>query len=667
MNRIALVLSIGFLAGFARGELPIDEQLKNALLPMVRTHRGEVGLAILNLESGVHYEFHADVPMPTASLIKFPVMIAAYRMVDEGELDLSTSIALRAEDKVPGSGVLTEHFSDGVRLPLCDYIRLMIRYSDNTATNIVADQIGLRRTAETMEALGFPNTKLHSKVYRGSTTVFPERSRQFGIGSTTAREMVALLQQFEAGKLASDESTNAMRDHLLSCHDGSKIAALLPAEIQFAHKTGAIANCRTDAGILYTEAGPIAVCFLSNKNQDQSWSDGNEANKLAANIGAAIVDRFGSPDHDSRLREGSFGRIVESVQRTLNARLTPSPNLAIDGDFGPATRRAVERFQRAMKIEPSGVVTDATWQALGSLIEHDEPVPPPNVVNAEKLYVSPELKPGEPPIVTAKAWAIADRNGNVVFECNSNTALEAASTTKIMTAYLVVRHAATNPDVLDEIVEFSARADDTVGSTSGIRVGEKVSVRDLLYGLMLPSGNDASVALAEHFGARIANQPKIIGRDEAYRLFVDEMNVAANSLGLKRAHYENTHGLSHEKHLISASDLVRLTREAMKLELFRKLAKTRQFGCVVTGPGGYQRNMMWTNTNRLLEIGGYSGVKTGTTSAAGACLVATGTQAGDELTVVVLGSSSSPARYADIRNLFRWAWQARSETTLDSN
>ena len=667
MNRVTLTLLIFVFAGSARSELPIDEQLKNAILPMVRAHRGEVGLAIRNLESGVHYEFHADVPMPTASLIKLPVMIAAYRMVDEGQLDLSTSIALQAEDKVPGSGVLTEHFSDGVRLPVRDYMRLMIRYSDNTATNIVADQIGLRRTAETMEALGFPNTKLHSKVYRGSTTVFPERSRQFGIGSTTAREMITLLQQFEAGKLASKESTSEMRDHLLRCDDDSKIAALLPTEVRFAHKTGAIANCRTDAGILYTEAGPIAVCFLSNKNKDQSWSDENEANQLAANIGAAIIDRFGSPDQDKRLREGSFGRIVESVQRTLNARLTPSPNLAIDGDFGPATRRAVERFQRTKKIEPSGVVTDETWRSLGTLIEHDEPVPPPGVVNTEERPVSQELVPGDPPIVTAKAWVIADQNGNVVFEFHSNAPLEAASTTKIMTAYLVVRLAAKQPEVLEETVEFSARADDTVGSTSGIRAGEKVSVRDLLYGLMLPSGNDASVALAEHFGARVASKPQVTDSDEAYRLFVEEMNAAADSLGLKQAHYETTHGLSHEEHLISASDLIRLTREAMKYELFRKLAKTRQFGCAVTGPGGYQRNLEWTNTNRLLRIEGYSGVKTGTTSAAGACLVATGARAGDELTVVVLGSSSSPARYADIRNLFRWAWQVRSETTSESN
>ena len=101
----------------------------------------------------------------------------------------------------------------------------------------------------------------------------------------------------------------------------------------------------------------------------------------------------------------------------------------------------------------------------------------------------------------------------------------------------------------------------------------------------------------------------------------------------------------------------------MQNNLFRSLVSTRQFGCEVKGRGGYRRNVMWKNTNKLLGIEGFIGVKTGTTSAAGACLVAAGERDGDELMVVVLGSSSSPARYADIRNLFRWAWQKRSASS----
>ncbi len=650
------------LSTLLQGQTPPDEKLRNDIEPLVRAHCGDVGLVIRNLKSGVHYEYNPTTVMPTASLIKLPVMIATYRQADAGDIDLSKMIRLQAQDKVPGSGILTSDFSDNISLPLQDYIRLMIRYSDNTATNVVVEQIGLHDTARTMESLGLKQTKLHSKLYQSGTSIFPERSSQFGIGSTTASEMVDLLERFESGDIASQASTKAMREHLLSCDDRSKIATHLPSEIRFAHKTGAIANCRTDAGILYTTDGPIAICFLTNKNEDQSWSDDNEAHVLAGKIGQAIVDRFGRPDVDTRLREGAFGKIVEALQRTLNHRLKPSPNLAIDGDFGPATRGAVERFQRSNKLDETGIVTDATWSALGTLIEQDESVPAPDIVNDATLPVKPQAAYGDPPIVTAKAWAIADaKSGKIAFDFNSNVELEAASTTKIMTAYVVICYSEQHPEILDETVCFSTRADNTVGSTSGLRAGEEVTVRNLLYGLMLPSGNDASVALAEHFGTRIANVDVV--KDDAatsYQHFVDVMNSTAEKLGMRQTHYVNTHGLSHEKHLISASDLIRLTHSVMQNSLFRRITSTRQFGCEVKGQGGYRRNVLWRNTNKLLEIEGFTGVKTGTTSAAGACLVATGERDGDELIAVVLGSSSSPARYADIRNLFRWAWQKRT-------
>jgi hypothetical protein len=97
-------------------------------------------------------------------------------------------ITLRDADKVPGSGVLTDHFSDGATFTLRDAARLMIGVSDNTATNLVLDKIGIKPVNQRMEAWGYPNTKINAKVYRGSTTsVDPARTKQFGLGSTTAR------------------------------------------------------------------------------------------------------------------------------------------------------------------------------------------------------------------------------------------------------------------------------------------------------------------------------------------------------------------------------------------------------------------------------------------------------------------------------------------------
>ena len=96
---------------------------------------------------------------------------------------------------------------------------------------------------------------------------------------------------------------------------------------------------------------------------------------------------------------------------------------------------------------------------------------------------------------------------------------------------------------------------------------------------------------------------------------------------------------------------------------FAKYVATMKHGTTLEGPNGLKRNVVWTNTNRLLGTEGYDGVKTGTTRAAGECLVASGRRAGDHIIVVILGASSTEARYADARNLFRYAWLNRGKRT----
>jgi D-alanyl-D-alanine carboxypeptidase (penicillin-binding protein 5/6) len=124
-------------------------------------------------------------------------------------------------------------------------------------------------------------------------------------------------------------------------------------------------------------------------------------------------------------------------------------------------------------------------------------------------------------------------------------------------------------------------------------------------------------------------------------------------------HYSNPHGLPDDKHLSSARDLFRLACAAARSPHFQTYTATRQRGCQVIGASGYRRNLVWKNTNHLLEIEGYQGIKTGTTTAAGACLAAIGQRGDDQLTIIVLGATSSEGRYVDTRNLFRWAWQQR--------
>ena len=181
----------------------------------------------------------------------------------------------------------------------------------------------------------------------------------------------------------------------------------------------------------------------------------------------------------------------------------------------------------------------------------------------------------------------------------------------------------------------------------------------LLYGLLLPSGNDASVALAEHFGDRLVIDQEEQGDSPADALprFVAAMNRTAGELGMTNTKYRNPHGLTEKDHLSTAHDLIRLARAAWQLETLRNYVNTRQHGCTLVGPGGYRRNVVWKNTNRLLAITGYQGIKTGTTTAAGSCRVSAAVNDKKQLLMVVLGSQSSGARYVDSRNLYRWAWQ----------
>jgi beta-lactamase class A len=266
--------------------------LDSILMPLVRAHKGEVALDVKNLKTGESFVYRQDEPMPTASLIKFPVMVEAYRQAAEKQIDLDAKITLKKEDKVPGSGILTYDFSDGSTLAVRDAVRLMIKFSDNTATNLVLDQIGIPSTARTMEAMGYPNTKIHSKSFRRDLSVFPERSQRYGLGSTTASEMVRLLEALHKRELVSREASEAMLAHLKTCDDKDKFPRFLPHGTSIAFKTGSVDEIRTAAGIIETKAGPIALCVLSEKNEDKRYHPDNAGNRLCAEVAREVFQYF---------------------------------------------------------------------------------------------------------------------------------------------------------------------------------------------------------------------------------------------------------------------------------------------------------------------------------------------------------------------------------------
>ncbi len=649
------------------GRSSSGQTLEERIRPLVQAHRGNAAVAVRHLDTGEQFLWRAEMVQPTASLIKLPLMVTAYRQIDAGQLDAARMLTLAEADKVPGSGILTGHFSAGLQLSVRDAIRLMIRYSDNTATNLVAREVGLPATAACMQELGYSETRLNSFVYRGDTTIAPERSRLYGLGSTTALETVGLLEQIQRGTVASADSCRSMLQHLESCEDSAMLAARLPKGTKIAHKSGAVAASRTDAGLIYGPSGVFAICVLTTENEDRSWEDSNAAHDLIARVARAAWDHF-NPEwkqgvtEEVELKLGAFGLRVELLQRTLNARLQPTPALGVDGDFGPATEAAVRRFQESVGLAVDGIVRADFWQKLGPVVE-PELVPAPEVVNAEQLPLEPAEQPDGRPLVTADAWTVVDAaTGAELAGSESAVRKDMASTTKMMTAWLTARLLQKAPELAEERLTMSARGDGTIGSTSGVRAGESLIVSEALYGLMLPSGNDMAVALAEHFGGRVLEQLELslpageVAAEDPLLRFVQAMNAEAVVLGLSNTHFENPHGLTGPTHYASAVDLAQLARRMLGSELLVQIMGTRQRGAVLSGPGGYQRNVLWKNTNELLGMAGYSGVKTGTTDKAGACLVSVGEREGRRVIVVVLGSAASESRYVDSRNLYRWIW-----------
>ena len=254
---------------------------------------------------------------------------------------------------------------------------------------------------------------------------------------------------------------------------------------------------------------------------------------------------------------------------------------------------------------------------------------PPLRLDPDSVLLLAQSK--NPPPLSAKAALVMDVDADqTLYALRADAKVLPASTVKIMTALVTLQR--TN---LDDLVQVSARAAGTEGSRMGLAQGERLTVEDLLYGLLLPSGNDAAVALAEH-----------VAGDEA--AFVDLMNETAAALGCGAR--------------ISPVRMVWVTPVRPSVQRTRSVTKAALtfpvFAAIVSTATSDVAGHKLVNTNELLTtVAGADGVKTGTTDEAGECLVASVTRDGHRLLVVLLGSQD---RYGEARSLVNWAnqgWQ----------
>ena len=239
------------------------------------------------------------------------------------------------------------------------------------------------------------------------------------------------------------------------------------------------------------------------------------------------------------------------------------------------------------------------------------------------------------PTINSRAAIVYERSsGKILYGKEENEKRKMASTTKIMTAIVVLEN--TN---LDDIVTISSKAAGTGGSRLGLHKDDKISIQDLLYGLLLCSGNDAAVALAEHVSGDLSN-------------FANMMNSKATSLGLSSTHFVTPHGLDDNNHYTTAYELALITNYALKNDVFANLVKTKTYTISINN---HPKTL--SNTNELLgNLDGVYGVKTGFTNGANRCLVTAVKRDNMDIICIVLGADTKKDRTKDSINLINYSF-----------
>ena len=242
----------------------------------------------------------------------------------------------------------------------------------------------------------------------------------------------------------------------------------------------------------------------------------------------------------------------------------------------------------------------------------------------------------EEPKLNSRAAVIYDRKSKkIIWGKKENEKRPMASTTKIMTAIVVLENAN-----LSDTVTVSKKSAGTGGSRLGLKVGDKITVNNLLYGLLMVSGNDAAVALAEYVGGSVEG-------------FADKMNQKAKELGLENTHFVTPHGLDMADHYTTALELAEMADYAMNNEKFAEIVNTKNITISING-----RSKSLKNTNELLgNLNGVNGVKTGFTNGANRCLVTSVNRDGMNIITVVLGADTKKDRTNDSVKLIEYAYK----------
>jgi beta-lactamase class A len=292
-----LLLSSALCAQTSVPTITIDKDLQAKVEDIAKQHRGKVALYAENLKTGKSVAINADEVIQTASTIKLTALVEAGHEIKDGKKHWDDKVTLRKEDQVGGSGVF-QFFRTPIQLSFEDVLTFMVITSDNTATNLAIDQLGIPNINARITALGLKNTYFYKKVFKPAEGPLPPDQKKYGLGKTTAREMAKVIAGIDSCEIGDPDICKKLLEMLKNQQDRNSIprytessdTSETPSAI--ANKTGALNALRADVGIVYTKAGPIVISAYTSENQDQKWTPDNEGYLTMAKLAKAIVDEW---------------------------------------------------------------------------------------------------------------------------------------------------------------------------------------------------------------------------------------------------------------------------------------------------------------------------------------------------------------------------------------
>jgi beta-lactamase class A len=275
------------------------ESLQQRLQARIGNFQGTVSLYAKNLDSGVSAGIRESEPVRTASTIKLPIMLAIFDAVARGQAKWTEPLTVNPNDKVSGSGIIGNELSNGVQLPLRDVLHLMIVLSDNTATNMILERFSANAVNAYLDKIGLRTTRALRKVRGDGTQLktpsgwseagkLPE-NQKYGLGVSSPREMVTILEKLERGEIVSQDASKEMIAVLKRCQDDSGIRRRI-GDAPVANKTGALDALRSDVGVVYSKHGRIAMAITVDGMLKIDYTPDNAGSLLIADLAKILVD-----------------------------------------------------------------------------------------------------------------------------------------------------------------------------------------------------------------------------------------------------------------------------------------------------------------------------------------------------------------------------------------